>query len=639
MQTVSMAGEDSDSSQDESSPPAQATTLEQGRPAAERNAFLFRHNLQPAGRSSADFHPLPSQVPFLLTVYSDNVGLFAQIVHMPAVSKLVSDTRAGGTALTAPNEALLFAIYYAACTSMEEEDVMTNFGRAKAELSLQFRLGFEYALAKADFLNEPNVVLVQALVIFLCLARRHDSPRYVWMMTGLAIRMGQALGLQRDGSHFAHLSPYEIEVRRRVWWSLCMLDSRASEDQGTDVTIGSFDTKMPANINDGDIEPGSPEAPVAREGITDMTFAIVWIESDQVMRQMISLGPKEDGSPDLEQQNRLLEELYGKYEKNYFRYVTDPNDIKLWVGLTIARLVMAKMSLFIHHPVLFSSPSETFSIEVRTKLLVNAIEVAEYNHALNAEEACRHWRWVYQTYTHWPAIVYLLIEIARRPWGPIIERAWMALHSPWLIPKTNPTAPGHNVQFWVPLHKLMVRARRHRAAELARLGEDPTAARELEAKDRESPQPGSSGSYSPGADVVGLYRERWRRLIFDRRSHPFDAGREEAEAVPVPSTRSSPSKPHEGGVHAGAAPMIAHPHTGYPGHPASEAMGWTSYDSFPVEALQTHEALSASDPLPWLWTDTDMLTDMTDVGAGDWMNWQDWVGSANTLTSGGSRDI
>lgn len=637
MQTASMAGEDSDSSEDELSPSARAITLEQGRPAAERNAFLFRHNLHPAGLNSADLHPLPSQVPFLLSVYSQNVGCFAQIVHMPAVFKLVSDTRAGGAALPPSHEALLFAIYYAACTSMEEDDVMINFGRPKAELNLKFRLGFEHALAEADFLNEPNVVLVQALLIFLCLARRHDSPRFVWMMTGLAIRMAQALGLQRDGSHFSHLSPYEIEIRRRVWWSLCLLDSRASEDQGTDVTIGSFDTKMPANIDDGDIEPGSSEVPVAREGITDMSFAIIWFETDQVVRQMISLGPKEDGSPDMEQQSRLFEEFYGKYQKNYFQYVTDPNDIKHWVGLTIARLVTAKLSLFIHHPVLFSSPSETFSIEVRTKLLVNAIEVAEYNHALNSEEACRHWRWVYQTYTHWPAIVYLLIEIARRPWGPIIERAWVALHSPWLIPATNPTAPGQNAQFWVPLRKLIVRAKRHRAAELARLREDPAAVRELETADGESPQPGSSGLYPPGANVVGLCRERWHRLVSDRGSHPSNAETKEAKAGA--STSSSPSKPHYGGVDGGAAPIIAHPHTGYPGHPGSEAMGWTGHDSFTADALQPHEALSASDPLPWLWAGTDMLADMNDVGTGDWMDWQDWVESANTLTSGGSRDV
>src|SRR5215469_13666441 len=146
---------------------------------------------------------------------------------------------------------------------------MTNFGSSKTDLSLKYRLGLEHALAKADFLNVPDIVLVQALALFLCLVRRHDSPRFVWMMTGLLIRMAQYLGLQRDGTHFEHLTPFEIEMRRRVWFTVGMLDMRASEDQGTDMTItnGSFDTKAPLNINEADIDPESKQMPPERDGV------------------------------------------------------------------------------------------------------------------------------------------------------------------------------------------------------------------------------------------------------------------------------------------------------------------------------------------------------------------------------------
>lgn len=60
--------------------------------------------------------------------------------------------------------------------------IITNFGSNKTDLNLRYRLGLELALAKADFLNVPDLVLVQALSIFLFLLRRHDSPRFVWMM-------------------------------------------------------------------------------------------------------------------------------------------------------------------------------------------------------------------------------------------------------------------------------------------------------------------------------------------------------------------------------------------------------------------------------------------------------------------------
>lgn len=124
METHGLAGDESDSSEDEKSPDQTSSTYELDRTPAERHAFLFRHNLSPSAIDLCDFHPLPSQIPFLLDVFSENVNFISQIVHMPTVTKMVRDWRGSGmTKLTPANEALLFSIYYAAITSMEEDDV------------------------------------------------------------------------------------------------------------------------------------------------------------------------------------------------------------------------------------------------------------------------------------------------------------------------------------------------------------------------------------------------------------------------------------------------------------------------------------------------------------------------------------
>ena len=187
---------------------------------------------------------------------------------------------------------------------------MTDFGCTKADLNLKYRLGLEHALAKADFLTVPDIVLVQAFTIFLFLVRRHDSPRFVWMITGIVIRMAQALGLQRDGSHFDHLTPYEVEIRRRVWWAVCVLDVRASEDQGTELTItnGSFDTKIPLNINDVDIAPQMKQTPPERQGVTDTTFAVVTYELCDVARRLMAAAVGD--------QSRLLNEFYERLDRS-----------------------------------------------------------------------------------------------------------------------------------------------------------------------------------------------------------------------------------------------------------------------------------------------------------------------------------
>ena len=389
---------------------------------------------------------------------------------------------------------------------------MTNFASSKTDLSFKYRLGLEHALAKADFLNHPDLVLVQAFTLFLCLARRHDSPRFVWMMTGLVVRMAQYIGLQRDGSHFDHLSPFEIEMRRRIWWVVCLLDARASQDQGTDliITSSSFDTQIPLNINDDDISVESKDRPTARHGVTDSTLPRVIAEMTKIQIEMMTTSVK-DGEEDLEDQRCLLSKIYERLEQEYLQHTMESADnVVYWVGVTVARLTMAKMTLLLFLPAQSPYSSEHISDEIESKLLIPAIEVAEYNHELNAKHACRQWRWVYQTYTHWCAIVYLMIEISQRSWSPLIERAWVALHSSWLIP-----APSHidkNLRIWVPLRKLMEKARKHRDTELKRLRADPQAAARLAMEDQKIPSPSSSGPFPDGSSTE-IFRERWRQLV------------------------------------------------------------------------------------------------------------------------------
>ncbi|OTB16740.1 hypothetical protein K445DRAFT_317031 [Daldinia sp. EC12] len=512
IETEGLATEDYDSSEDEDSLSKTPSTQELDRTPSQRHAFLFRHNLNSHEPDIREFHPPPSHISFLVNVFYQNINILTQVVHMPTLNKMVQSLLDRGPSILSPaNEALMFAIYYAAVTSMEEEDVIANLGASKSELNLKYRLGLEHALAKADFLNVPDIVLVQAFAIFLCLARRYDSPRFVYMMTGLVIRMALSLGLHRDGSRFPHLTPFEVEMRRRLWWHICLLDVRASEDQGMDLTItpGSFDTRQPLNINNADIDPETKEIPKELEGITDMTFSLVTSSQCEITREMMAVSLK-DGMPQVDIQDRLLNEYYERLERTYLQHSRADGNITYWVAVVIARLVMAKMSLIVYFPVLFSPQSKHASEEMRNRLFIAAIEVAEYNHALNSEQACRQWRWIYQTYTHWYAVVYLLIEVARRPWSPTVERAWIALHSDWLIPPRNST--NSNLRFWVPLRKLMAKARQHRETEIERLRRDPQVVQKLEMEDRAAAQPSSSGPF-PGPDSAETFRERWRQLV------------------------------------------------------------------------------------------------------------------------------
>lgn len=492
------------------------------------------------------------------------------------------------------------------------------------------------------------------------------------MMTGLVIRMGQALGLHRDGAYFGHLTPYEIEMRRRLWWALCCLDVRASEDQGTEYTIsrGSFDTKVPLNINDTDIEPATTQMPIERVGLTDMTFTLTSFLICGVSRQMMAQSALED-APALEEQSRLLNGLYEKLNQLFFQYASD-GTITQWVGIVVARVVIAKLTLFIYMPILFSSPSEQLTIEIRNKLLVSAIELAEYNHALHAEPGCRHWRWVYQTFIHWHAIIYLLIEASRRPWSPIVERAWLALHSQWLIPPRP--HQDKNQRVWLSLRKLTAKAKAHRDAEIERLRSDPQAADRLEMDDQRIAVPSSSGPYAAeSTDAAENFRQRWRQLLAmpERPRHgttrtPGQPGREitnpstlstyttqpntsSLSAYDVGSSGSTtafePAYPGDGGRRTSQDPTGS----GSSGFPSTITMDAAGDFAMGQTAGPSHDALPGYPAdwgmntgfLPWLFDSADPAADVfpnADMDAADInmdldgdINWYNWVESAKGM--------
>lgn len=490
-------------------------------------------------------------------------------------------------------------------------------------------------------------MLVQAFIIFLSLLGRHDSPRFVWMMVGLVIRMAQSLGLHRDGSHFPHLNPYAVEIRRRAWWTICMLDVRASEDQGTEYTIpiGSFDTKIPLNINDADIGPEMKEAPTEQQAMTDLTFAVDVFKICDVSRRMMSPGSKEN-VPSLQEQIRLVNELYTTIEEGYLRHSVEDSNIVSWVGITCVRLTMSKMTLMIYLPVLSTSTNDAYSADIRDKLLVSAIEVAEYNHALNAEPTCRHWRWMFQTYTHWHAVVLLLMEVARRPLSPLVERAWIALHSSWLVP-AQPNM-DKKLQLWIPLRKLTARTRKHREAELQRLRGDVQAIEQSEQADRNIPVPASP---SPFSSEEG-FREHWRNLVDAAVGAKSGVQPESSEEGGVQKQYQQPVQSYgqQGTYHIPSTNSFYRTSSRYQSVGQQTSYNTTS-NEMPTGAMQTQfdamygQTGSSSTPqfqtslpggqqisvnsMPWIWADVDPMSDVfADIDVNmdldndlDWLNW------------------
>ncbi|KAI1804254.1 fungal-specific transcription factor domain-containing protein [Daldinia bambusicola] len=508
-ETEMLTDDDSDASDDGSSP----GLLHPPPDLADHHGFVLGYS-----SSNVDLrklHPLPSQIPFFWQVYQENVDPLVKILHVPSMNKIIRELRSNMDNISPGMEALMFAIYYASITSMEDNEVKVNFGAEKAQLIKKYRFATEQALAKANFLVTSELVVVQAFTLFLVLVRRYDDTRFAWTLTGLAIRISQSLGIHREGTEFDGLSPFDVEMRRRLWWAICILDLRSAEDQGTELTIAerTYDTQFPLNINDADLSPEMTEFPEEKTGPTDMTFCLIRYEICALARKIHfatnGMAPCRARSNE-EERTKMLHECYERIETKYLKSCGDKDtDVLHWVAAMISRLIMAKMSLIIYQPMLLHSSAEGVSKEIRHRLFMASLEVVEYTRVLNSEPRCRQWRWLFQTYAQWHAVAYLLLEVCRLPWSASLERAWIVLSATFQTPDVAQRAkPG----VWIPLRKLMGQARRHRDEEIQRLRADPEAARQLDLEEQKKTQPESFKHLSSSMRGARA-QEQWRQLV------------------------------------------------------------------------------------------------------------------------------
>lgn len=102
------------------------TTPEQSPPQgpgseSDHHSFLLGYSSSDVDLTS--LHPLPAQSSFLWQIYLENVEPLVKVLHIPTMSRLMTQVRRGEHDLRPGDEALVFAIYYSAVTSMEKDEV------------------------------------------------------------------------------------------------------------------------------------------------------------------------------------------------------------------------------------------------------------------------------------------------------------------------------------------------------------------------------------------------------------------------------------------------------------------------------------------------------------------------------------
>ncbi|KAI4175212.1 MAG: hypothetical protein LQ343_001748 [Gyalolechia ehrenbergii] len=123
-------------------------------------------------------------------------------------------------------------------------------------LANKYRSLTAQSLLRADFLK-PSSHTIETLILHLHgeYARNRDADVGIWVLVGMIVRLAMRMGYHRDSKLFSNVTPFEGEMRRRIWTFVRQSDLLFSFQLGLPsmIRLGDCDTALPGNYYDDDL--------------------------------------------------------------------------------------------------------------------------------------------------------------------------------------------------------------------------------------------------------------------------------------------------------------------------------------------------------------------------------------------------
>ncbi|KFH46474.1 hypothetical protein ACRE_027320 [Hapsidospora chrysogenum ATCC 11550] len=449
--------------QDSASPESQYTAFQS--PGEPSPGFVFGNRWYHERHQPS--HPPADMVLRLWAIYVRNVDPLIKILHRPTLERDIQTiVRSGkGHQIPPAQNALLFSIYLAAVTTLSEEEALQQLGGGRAALFSRFRIGAERALAAADYLNSSSLVTLQAATIYVTMVRSFSTHRACWVLTSMIVRLGQALNLHRDGDG-SRFSPFEAEMRRRLWYFICTLDIRGAEDRGSDaiLTPTSYNTILPTNIDDDDFGPDSAGPLTPKPTPADNVICICIARCSifgYITHPHARDSAGDDAQGPLHTEDQLLQVV--RTLEDDFIHGADPSHLNSRYASEVARMVILKLWLIVQYP--FSAqPTVTPLRASRETMLRTAVSVMELSDRMSGYPPWKgRFDWWTHCYVQWHPLAVALAELCIQTEGELVERAWRVVER--VFPLWSYTvADSARGPLWRPIRKLYKKAKEARTA-------------------------------------------------------------------------------------------------------------------------------------------------------------------------------
>ncbi|KAI0265106.1 fungal-specific transcription factor domain-containing protein [Gloeopeniophorella convolvens] len=217
---------------------------------------------------------------FLLTYYFDKSSChwMFPVIHRPCFENYYRTFSAGPLPPSIEFVALLAITCATALQFLPEshKDAITLAEYPAGRKVLQQRL-VDFARSVLFTCTEyplSSLERVQALLLFSVYQWNEANAGESWYIASLAIRMAQTLALNRDGTTTWQMRPEDAEIRRRLWWTLFLMDRIHNMEYRRPYIIFEqhTDVALPMNLDQVDVvdTPGLTGKPV--EEATDSLY-------------------------------------------------------------------------------------------------------------------------------------------------------------------------------------------------------------------------------------------------------------------------------------------------------------------------------------------------------------------------------
>lgn len=251
-------------------------------------------------------------------------------------------------------------------------------------------------------------------------------------MLGVAIRIAQRMGLHNE-SACAKYPALEAEMRRRLWWSLILFDTRVCElaDYKTTMLAPTWDCRTPLNLNDFDLQPEMKDPPVVQERPSEALFAVVRSEMGEFVRHSafhldfvspaLKAIAKDVQGGQIPEDGELVA-LEKMIEDNHLKFCNPENPLH-FMTIWTARGHLAKNRLLEHYSRFPRSSVQQTDVQ-RDVAISHALSMLECDTTLMTSRLTKGYIWFVHLYFPFPAYIHLAHDLRMRPASDHAERTW-----------------------------------------------------------------------------------------------------------------------------------------------------------------------------------------------------------------------